>query len=73
MNVYLLKSKGKGIVPDYIQVRAENHSIIGYFKASNPDKGLDEIGIEETEPERRQKATEIFQALEFGKMIYTEL
>ncbi len=71
MKVYLLKTKGKGVVPDYIQVRDETHSIIGYFKANNPEKGLDEIRI--FEPERRKAAIEIFEKLEFGKIIQAEL
>jgi hypothetical protein len=71
MKVYLLKTKGKGVVPDYIQVRADNQTIIGYFKATNFDKGLDEIGIEDEA--RRTRATEIFQNLAFGKMIQAEL
>jgi hypothetical protein len=71
MRVFLLKSKGKGIVPDYIQVRDERQSIIGYFKAVNFDKGLDEIKI--YDKERRTKATEVFRKLEYGKMVLAEL
>lgn len=71
MKVYLLKTKGKGVVPDYIQVRDENHSIIGYFKASNPEKGLDEIRL--MDPERRKAALALFEKLEFGKMIQADL
>lgn len=71
MKVYLLKSKGKGIVPDYIQVRSEDYAIIGYFKASNPEKGLDEIGIEDEA--RREQAIKILENLEYGKMTLVEL
>ncbi len=71
MKVYLLKTKGKGVVPDYIQVRDENQSIIGYFKANNIEKGLDEIRLQD--PARRKAAAEIFEKLEFGKMIQAEL
>lgn len=71
MKVYLLKTKGKGVVPDYIQVRDEKQSIIGYFKASNVEKGLDEIHLDD--PARRKAATAIFESLEFGKMIQAEL
>lgn len=71
MKVYLLKTKGKGVVPDYIQVRDENYSIIGYFKANNIEKGLDEIRLED--PQRRKEAAKILEKLEFGKMIQAEL
>ncbi len=71
MKVYLLKTKGKGVVPDYIQVRDENHSIIGYFKANNIEKGLDEIRLKD--PARRKAAAAVLESLEFGKMIQAEL
>jgi hypothetical protein len=71
MKVYLLKSKGKGSVPDYIQVRNETHAIIGYFKASNLEKGLDEIGIDE--PSRRQRALALLEQLPYGKIVQADL
>jgi hypothetical protein len=71
MKVYLLKTKGVGSVPDHIQVRAEDHSIIGYFKASNPNTGLKELGI--TEPERQEHAIAVFGRLEYGKIVTTDL
>lgn len=71
MKVYLLKTKGIGSVPDHIQVRAEDHSIIGYFKASNPNTGLKEIGI--TEPKRQEQAIAVFSGLEYGKIVSADL
>ncbi|NTW50693.1 MAG: hypothetical protein HGB19_13380 [Chlorobiales bacterium] len=71
MKVYLLKTKGIGSVADHIQVRAEDHSIIGYFKAANPGTGLKELGI--TEPERQEKALAAFARLDYGKITVTEL
>ncbi|NTW50659.1 MAG: hypothetical protein HGB19_13210 [Chlorobiales bacterium] len=67
MKVYLLKTKGIGSIPDHIQVRAEDHSIIGYFKASNPSSGLKEIGI--ADPKRQEQAVAIFAGLEYGKIV----
>ncbi|MBC8044537.1 MAG: hypothetical protein IAF08_13955 [Rhizobacter sp.] len=71
MKVFLLKSKGKGIVPDYIQVRASDHSIIAYFKATNTAKGLDELRIDDAA--RRSAAADIFTSLAFGKMIEADI
>lgn len=71
MKVYLLKTKGIGSVADHIQVRAEDYSIIGYFKAANPNSGLKELGI--SEPERQKQAAAVFAGLEYGKITTADL
>ncbi|ACF13866.1 conserved hypothetical protein [Chloroherpeton thalassium ATCC 35110] len=70
MKVYLLKSKGNGAVPDQIQVRDMDFGIIGFFKASNPERGLKEMGLEDEEKSARAKAA-ICQ-LEYGKLVVME-
>jgi hypothetical protein len=38
--MYILKIKGAGKIPDYIQIRAENLSLVAYFKITNPKTAL---------------------------------
>lgn len=71
MKVYLLKTRGKGVVPDYIQVRAADHSIIAYFKAANIPKGLDELRLEDAA--RRDAAARLFETLHYGKLIEADI
>ena len=35
---YLLKVKGKAKIPDYIQLRDENHTLIGYFRPGRKER-----------------------------------
>ena len=35
---YILKIKGKAKIPDYIQVRDENFTLIGYFRPDRNEK-----------------------------------
>jgi hypothetical protein len=38
--MYLLKTKGAGKIPDYIQIRDENYFLIAYFKITKPKTAL---------------------------------
>ena len=38
--MYILKIQGTEKIPDYIQIRDENLSLIAYFKVSNPKTAL---------------------------------
>ena len=37
---YILKVKGKAKIPDYIQLRDENHTLIGYFRPGRKERLL---------------------------------
>ncbi len=39
---YLMKVKGKAKIPDYIQLRDENLTLIGYFRPSRKER-LDKV------------------------------
>ena len=38
--MYILKVKGTGKIPDYIQIRDENFFLLAYFKITNPKTAL---------------------------------
>jgi hypothetical protein len=38
--MYILKIQGTGKIPDYIQIRDENFSLLAYFKITNPKTAL---------------------------------
>ncbi|MDB4285676.1 fructose-6-phosphate aldolase [bacterium] len=38
MTYYLLKVKGKAKIPDYIQLRDENLTLIGYFRPNRQER-----------------------------------
>ena len=41
----ILKIKGKAKIPDYIQLRDENYTLIAYFRADRPEKALIKCGL----------------------------
>jgi hypothetical protein len=62
--IYLIKVQGKTRIPDYIQLRDENYTLLAYFRADRPEKALIKIGFED----HIQQFKEIINNLPFGKM-----
>jgi hypothetical protein len=40
MTIYILKTEGTSKIPDYIQVRNEDFTLIAYFKMNSPLRAL---------------------------------
>lgn len=65
---YLLKVKGKAKIPDYIQVRDQDFTLIGYFRPGRGEKAnkqIDEASLSYIE--------QIAETLEFGKIVKIEI
>ncbi len=65
---YLLKVKGKAKIPDYIQVRDHDFTLVGYFRPGRGEKAskqIDETSLNYIE--------QIAENLEFGKVIKIEI
>jgi hypothetical protein len=62
--VYLIKVQGKSKIPDYVQLRDEDYTLIAYFRADRPDKALVKCGL----ADRTEELKSIIDALPFGKM-----
>ncbi len=62
--MYIIKVKGKIKIPDYVQIRDENYTLLAYFRADRPEKALEKCGMAENTPEIK----EIIESLPFGKM-----
>lgn len=62
---YLMKVKGKAKIPDYIQLRDENLTLVGYFRPNRKER------LSKVVPDPKQAAViqEAIDALEdYGKM-----
>ena len=71
MNIfYLLKVKGKAKIPDYIQLRDENHTLIGYFRPGRKER-LSKVIKNEVHAAQIQEA--IDQLEQYGKMTRIQL
>ncbi|RMG24911.1 MAG: fructose-6-phosphate aldolase [Bacteroidetes bacterium] len=67
---YLMKVKGKAKIPDYVQLRDENLTLIGYFRPNRTER-LSKI-IKDPD-EAAYLLTVIDQMEEYGKMTKVEL
>jgi len=62
--MYIIKIRGKVKIPDYIQIRDDQFTLMAYFRADRPEDALKKIGLEsKTEDVKR-----IIAELPFGKI-----
>ncbi|HOS48066.1 MAG TPA: fructose-6-phosphate aldolase [Bacteroidia bacterium] len=66
---YLLKIKGKAKIPDYVQMRDDQFTLLAYFRLDRPEKSLTRIGLGEKEGE----ILSILEKMQFGKVQKIEL
>lgn len=62
--MYILKIKGKAKIPNYIQIRDNNFTLIAYFRADRPEKALIRCGL----ADREEEIIKIVENLPFGKI-----
>lgn len=67
--MYIIKIKGKSIIPDHIQIRDDNYVMFAYFRADKPVKSLAKFGLGGKEAQIQ----EIIQGLPYGKMQKVDL
>ncbi len=67
---YLMKVKGKAKIPDYIQLRDESCTLIGYFRPGRRERLLKVVPDEE---QASQLQTAIDNLAEYGKLVKVEL
>lgn len=63
--MYVLKIKGKAKIPDYVQLRDDNFTLIAYFRVDRPEKALEKC---EYEGERLIKIIAVINEIPFGKV-----
>ncbi len=67
---YLMRVKGKAKIPDYIQLRDESMTLIGYFRPGRKERLLKVIP-DEQQAEQLQTAIDDLEA--YGKLIRVEV
>lgn len=43
--MYIIKVKGVAKIPDYVQLRDDQFTLLAYFRVDRPDKALAKIGL----------------------------
>ena len=69
--MYIIKVKGKKKIPNYIQIRDENFTLIGYFsyREGRPFRSLEKYGLEGKENELEN----LVENMPFGKLQKLEI
>ena len=62
--LYILKIKGTKIIPDFVQIRDENMTLIAYFRLSQAENGLKKNNLENNS----EKILKLLKTLPFGKV-----
>ncbi|MFN5224700.1 MAG: fructose-6-phosphate aldolase [Bacteroidota bacterium] len=66
--MYILKIKGKAKIPDYVQLRDDNFTLLAYFRVDRPEKALLKCGL----GDREAQMIEIIREMPFGKVTKLE-
>jgi len=67
--LYVLKIKGKAKIPDYVQLRDENFTLLAYFRLDRPEKALEKAGLGIKENE----IIAFLAQIPFGKVMKLEI
>jgi hypothetical protein len=57
--MYIMKVKGTARIPDYVQIRDDNFTLIAYFRADRPEKELQRLGLQDKESAVIKRIAEI--------------
>ena len=66
--MYILKIKGQAKIPDYIQLRDDNFTLLAYFRVDRPEKALLKCGLGDQEAE----IIKVINEIPFGKVLKLE-
>ena len=67
--MYIMKVKGTARIPDYVQIRDDNFTLIAYFRADRPEKELLRLGLQDKGAQVMKRIEEI----PYGKISPLEL
>jgi hypothetical protein len=67
--MYVIKVRGVAKIPDYIQLRDENFTLIAYFRVDRPDKSLEKMGLSD----KAEYIMNIVRDLPFGKILKLDI
>lgn len=62
--MYVIKVKGVAKIPDYVQLRDNEFTLLAYFRVDRPDKSLDKLGL----GDQMEKIMEIVREMPFGQI-----
>ena len=67
--MYIIKVKGVAKIPDYVQLRDEQFTLLAYFRVDRPEKSLDKVGL----ADKADYIMNLIKNLPFGQILKLEL
>ncbi|MBK0382455.1 fructose-6-phosphate aldolase [Pedobacter sp. SD-b] len=67
--MYIIKVKGVAKIPDYVQLRDEQFTLLAYFRVDRPEKHLEKVGL----GDKANYIMNIVKDLPFGKILKLEI
>ncbi|MDB5158694.1 MAG: hypothetical protein JWR50_3401 [Mucilaginibacter sp.] len=67
--MYIIKVKGVAKIPDYVQLRDDEFTLLAYFRVDRPEKSLDKVGL----TDKAEYIMNIVRDLPFGQILKLEL
>lgn len=67
--MYVLKVRGTAKIPDYVQLRADDFTLLAYFRVDRPEKALAKAGLKGKE----EVIKRIINEMPYGKVQKLEL
>lgn len=67
--MYVIKVKGVAKIPDYVQLRDDEFTLLAYFRVDRPDKSLDKVGL----ADKAEYIMNVIKDLPFGQILKLEL
>jgi hypothetical protein len=67
--MYVIKVKGVAKIPDYVQLRDEQFTLLAYFRVDRPDKSLEKLGL----GDKAEYIMNIVKEIPFGQIRKLEL
>ncbi|MES2375176.1 MAG: fructose-6-phosphate aldolase [Bacteroidota bacterium] len=67
--MYVIKVKGVAKIPDYVQLRDDEFTLLAYFRVDRPEKSLDKVGL----ADKAEYIMNVIKDLPFGQILKLEL
>ncbi|MFD0750199.1 fructose-6-phosphate aldolase [Mucilaginibacter calamicampi] len=63
--MYIIKVKGVAKIPDYVQLRDDEFTLLAYFRVDRPEKSLDKVGL----ADKADYIMNVVRELPFGQIL----
>ena len=62
--MYIIKVKGVAKIPDYVQLRDDQFTLLAYFRVDRPEKSLEKVGLKD----KMDYILKLIEELPFGQI-----